>query len=95
MAAEDWLPDCAFEDDEEPDEDEGVNSRHPTCKYCNKPDLRWEMTPAGWRLFEGFNLHECINPFKVVSDLEKRTPDIRHRNHRTQKAGLPHRRKKP
>lgn len=92
MAAEDWLPDCAFEDDEEPDEDEGVTSRsHPVCKYCDAKNLHWNMTPHGWRLFENGELHRCADPFQMVADLEK-TRNTRHRTHRSEKAGLPHRR---
>lgn len=85
MAAEDYLP-LEPDDEEEP--------HQSGCKYCNKPGLRWEQTPAGWRLFEGFVLHECIDPFKVVNNLEQTTPDLRHGNHRQQKTSVPRRRKK-
>lgn len=44
----------------------------PACKVCHKTNLKWYMTPAGWRLFEGKQLHECADPFKIVAALEKK-----------------------
>lgn len=40
------------------------------CKVCGKI-VEWEMTPAGWRLFDAHNqLHECVDPFEVLRNLE-------------------------
>lgn len=51
-------------------ERDDYESAQPTrCKLCHKA-VTWDMTPAGWRLFEGKNLHMCDDPFKVVRDLE-------------------------
>jgi hypothetical protein len=42
-----------------------------TCKYCKSEHLEWEMTPAGWRLFEADGeLHQCTDPFAVIKELE-------------------------
>ncbi len=51
-----------------------VHLKATTCKVCKKKGLEWEMTPAGWRLFEGTQLHECIDPFKLVAAFEKTHP---------------------
>ncbi len=49
------------------------------CKYCKK-EVVWEMTPAGWRLFdEGGSLHDCNDPFEIVRRLENDRPSIRRK----------------
>lgn len=41
------------------------------CKYCSKQSLTWEMTPDGWRLFEGDEPHVCDNPQALAKGMEK------------------------
>lgn len=55
-----------------PEEDPHEFKDEVQCKHCGSKSVRWEMTPAGWRLFNGTKLHECCDPFKLVEKLEKK-----------------------
>ena len=48
-----------------------VQMRSAQCKVCKKRGLEWEMTPAGWRLFDGTQLHECFNAFDIAKKAEQ------------------------
>lgn len=44
----------------------------PVCRYCKNTNVEWEMTPAGWRLFnEDGSLHQCNDPFELVKKVER------------------------
>lgn len=60
----DYFDECDLSEEE--------SLRSASCKVCKKRGLEWEMTPAGWRLFEGTQLHSCIDPFKLTKELEER-----------------------
>jgi len=30
-----------------------------TCGKCEETDLSWVKTPKGWKLYKGFDIHEC------------------------------------
>lgn len=67
-----------MQDDAERDLHEFYNEVEVKCKYCGSHHVVWEMTPAGWRLFNTHSmyttgaLHECCDPFKIVKQLEKK-----------------------
>jgi hypothetical protein len=30
-----------------------------SCRHCGSTKVRWQATPAGWRLFDGSSMHAC------------------------------------
>lgn len=55
-----------------PDEYDYDGEPYPAthCKRCGQESLSWEMTPAGWRLMEGHEVHDCNDPFKIIADMD-------------------------
>ena len=38
----------------------GCSPRRKTCRHCGMSNLTWGMHNGKWRLFDGNNLHTCL-----------------------------------